>query len=171
MRLLPIAKARGIRRNVFDEYSYAERQSDRMKADGEERSGDGFRSMAEIFGSMGNELETSKPFTDPKTEEEWTELLYDGGMGEYSEEERNELLFGTAHPEEYSPKPSEDNGTVSPTEPEKVDGGGNFILAVGFAEPPTEKPCGTFMPSYENDMESDELDDADFRLYGGLYSD
>ena len=142
----------------YEEYSYAERRSDREK--GEERSSDGFHSMAEIFGSMVKEPETSEKFTDPQTEEEWAELLDDGGMGEYSQEELNELFFGTAHPEEYLA-----------TEPDNVDGGGNVTLTVGVPEPPTEKPCGTFTPSYENDMESDELDETDLRLYGGLYSD
>ena len=120
-------------------YSYAERRRDRVNANGEERSCDVFRSISEILG-MGNEPETSEKFTAPHTEAEWADLLDDGGMVDYSEEERNELLFGTAHPEEYAKKPSEK-----------------------LAEPETEAASGNFSLT--------SPDEADLRLYGGLYSD
>ena len=110
-----------------------------MNANGEERSCDVFRSISEILG-MGNEPETSEKFTAPHTEAEWADLLYDGEMVDYSEEERNELLFGTAHPEEYAKKPSEK-----------------------LAEPETEAASGNFSLT--------SPDEADLRLYGGLYSD
>ena len=87
------------------------------------------------------ESKDSDGFTEP-TEAEWGELLDGGEFADYSDEERNELLFGTPHPEEYIAKLSD-------------AGGGKITTTASVSEP----------------KEDDEADGRDLELYGGLYTD